>query len=81
MTIVDVRGSQAETDFTVVAATWRSRRLGTAVKAASVLALMADGVRVFRTGGSADNGPSMAANASVGYAIDEEWLTLAAPST
>jgi hypothetical protein len=77
MTFVDRHGTHAETDFTVVASQRRGRGLGTAVKAASVLALLDDGVGVFRTGGSADNAASIAANRAVGYVIDEEWLTLA----
>lgn len=80
MTFVDIDGARAETDFTVVARQWRGQKLGTAIKAASVIRLIADGVRVFRTGGSADNPSSIAANATVGYALDEEWLTLTAPS-
>ncbi|MEO7017336.1 MAG: acetyltransferase [Leifsonia sp.] len=79
MTFVDI-DAKAETDFTVVAPEWRGQKLATAVKAASVMVLIADGVRVFRTGGSADNAPSIAANTSVGYALDEEWLTLTAPA-
>jgi hypothetical protein len=29
-----------------------------------------------RTGGSADNAPIMAANATLGFVIDEHWVTL-----
>ncbi|WP_267420302.1 MULTISPECIES: acetyltransferase [unclassified Curtobacterium] len=77
MTFVDVDGSDAETDFTVVHPAWRGRGLGVAAKAASVLALLADGVTRFRTGGSADNAAILAANDVVGYVRDEEWVTLA----
>jgi hypothetical protein len=76
---VDAQQSSADTDFTVVAPLARERGLGTAVKAASVLALLADGVRTFRTGGSAENPRIIAANTALGYVIDEEWVTLAAP--
>lgn len=76
MTFVDVDGSDAETDFTVVHPDWRGRGLGVAAKAASVLALLTDGVTRFRTGGSADNVAILAANDVVGYVRDEEWVTL-----
>ncbi|WP_043710420.1 hypothetical protein [Leifsonia aquatica] len=80
MTVVDLNGETAETDFTVVHAEWRRRGIGVAVKAASLLALDADGVRRFRTGGSAENAAILAANTALGYVRDEEWLTLAAPT-
>jgi len=76
MTVVDVDGDRAETDFTVVARPSRGLGVGAGVKAASVKELLSDGVRVFRTGGSAENAGSLATNTSVGYRIDEEWLTL-----
>ncbi|OUE22316.1 hypothetical protein BFL36_10315 [Clavibacter michiganensis] len=76
---VDAAGARAETDVTVVAADHRSRGLGRAVKAASVLALLDAGIRVFRTGGSRDNAAIIAAGTALGYRIDEEWLTLRAP--
>ncbi|ACZ31789.1 GCN5-related N-acetyltransferase [Xylanimonas cellulosilytica DSM 15894] len=80
MTFVDVDGAHhAETDFTVVAAARRRRGLGTAVKAASIATLVRDGVTTLRTGGSAENAGSLAANRSLGYVVDEEWWTLAAP--
>lgn len=79
VTYVDIDLPSAETDFTVVRRDCRGRGLGTAVKASSVLALLASGVTRFRTGGSSENVASMAANASVGYRIDEEWLTLRHP--
>ncbi|UFU14272.1 acetyltransferase [Curtobacterium sp. C1] len=66
----------AATDVTVVAAGHRGRGIGTAVKAASVLALLDAGVTRFRTGGSADNPAIIAANTALGYVRDEEWVTL-----
>lgn len=74
---VDVDQRRAETDFTVVAAGSRRRGLATAVKAASVLALLRDGVEVFRTGGAEENTAILAANLRLGYVVDEEWVTLA----
>jgi GNAT superfamily N-acetyltransferase len=81
MTFVDLdpTGRAAETDVTVVDPAHRGRGLGTAVKAASVLALLEAGVTVFRTGGSSENAAIMAAGAALGYRVDEEWLTLEAP--
>ncbi|WP_316298264.1 GNAT family N-acetyltransferase [Clavibacter michiganensis] len=81
MTFVDLdpAGRAAETDVTVVDAAHRGRGLGTAVKAASVLALLEVGVTAFRTGGSSENAAIVAAGASLGYSVDEEWLTLEAP--
>jgi len=80
MTFVDVDGTHVETDFTVVAKQWRRRGLASAVKAAAVLALLGEGAERFRTGGSEDNVASLAANTTVGYVIDEAWLTLAPPA-
>ena len=76
---VDVDGRRAETDFTVVAPARRGLGLATAVKAASVLALRADGVRAFRTGGSDLNAAILAANGLLGYVVDERWLTYDRP--
>jgi GNAT superfamily N-acetyltransferase len=76
MTFVDIDGPDAETAVTVVHRAWRGRGLGVAVKAASVLALAEDGVRRFRTGGSAENTAILRANDALGYVCDEEWITL-----
>jgi predicted GNAT family acetyltransferase len=67
---------QAETDFTSVARTHRRRGLAEAVKAASVLALAAEGATVFGTGGAEENAAALAMNARLGYVITERWLTL-----
>ncbi|KIU02950.1 N-acetyltransferase [Frigoribacterium sp. MEB024] len=80
LTVVDLDGPAAETDVTVVHPDHRGRGLAAAVKAASVLALLDDGVLSFRTGGSADNPAIVATNASLGYVVDEGWLTLVAPA-
>lgn len=79
MTFVDVDDTRAEVDFTVVAQHRRARGLATAVKAASLLAVSRDGVVVVRTGGSDENGGILAANASLGFEVDEHWVTLSAP--
>lgn len=79
MTFVDVDDNRAEVDFTVVAQHRRGSGLATAVKAASLLALSRDGVRVVRTGGSDENRGILAANAALGFEVDEHWLTFSAP--
>lgn len=73
---VDAAVGAAETDFTVVDAARRRRGLAMAVKAASVLALAADGVARLRTGGSADNEAIIRVGEALGYVRDEEWITL-----
>ncbi len=82
MTFVDLdpSGRAAETDVTGVDAAHRGRGLGTAVKAASLRALLEVGVTAFRTGGSSENAAIVAAGASLGYRVDEEWLTLEEPA-
>jgi hypothetical protein len=80
MTFVDINGTKVETDFTVVARKWRRQGLATAVKAASVLALLSEHAESFRTGGSDENIASLAANTSVGYTLDEVWSTLTPPA-
>ncbi len=76
VTAVEQLPDRAETAFTSVRATHRGRGVGTAVKAASVLALAADGVRRFGTGGAGDNAASLGMNRAVGYRVTERWLTL-----
>lgn len=67
MTWVDVDGTTAETDFTVVRASERGHGFATAVKAASLLALLDAGVTRFRTGGSSENAGIIATNRGFGY--------------
>lgn len=69
-------GEHAETDFTSVARAHRRRALAEAVKAASVLALAAEGATTFGTGGAEENAASIAMNTRLGYAVTERWLTL-----
>lgn len=76
MTYVDIDGRTAETNFTVVAAEYRGLGVGTAVKALSVHTLIAEGVETLRTGGAAENVAILTANRRLGYAVDEEWVTL-----
>ncbi|GAA0933621.1 hypothetical protein GCM10009554_18990 [Kribbella koreensis] len=70
---------RGETGFTSVLDGYRGRGIGQAVKAASILALAADGVRVFGTGGAALNEASLGANLALGYVIEERWRSYAAP--
>ena len=67
----------AETEFTSVAREHRRKGLGAGVKAASILALAAVGVRVFGTGGAQVNEASLAMNRAVGYVVEERWLSYA----
>jgi GNAT superfamily N-acetyltransferase len=76
MTYVEVDRARAEVDVTVVAPAWRGVGLATGVKAASLLALAADGVTAVRTGGSEDNAAILAANRTLGFVVDERWVTL-----
>lgn len=68
-------GDRVETDFTAVHPEHRRAGLGTAVKAASVLAWWHQGARVFGTGGAQTNPASLAINRAVGYTVTERWLT------
>lgn len=70
---------EGETGFTSVLDGYRGRGIGQAVKAASILALYADGVRVFGTGGAALNDASLGANLALGYVIEERWRSYAPP--
>ncbi|MGV1034707.1 MAG: GNAT family N-acetyltransferase [Microbacteriaceae bacterium] len=79
VTVIDQDGEHAETDFTAVAPTVRGRGLAAAVKAASVLALTAEGVRTFGTGGAAVNEASIRMNEAIGYTIEERWVSLTPP--
>lgn len=76
MTFLDVAAGLVETAFTVVAREHRGRGIGTALKAYSVLTLLDEGAKRFRTGGSSDNAAIIAADERLGYVRDEEWLTL-----
>lgn len=78
-TVVERDGPYVETLFTSVLAAHRSRGLGSAVKAASVAALAADGVRLFGSGGAGVNEISIAMNRSVGYTVEERWLSYRRP--
>ncbi|MEV8377133.1 hypothetical protein AB0P21_30610 [Kribbella sp. NPDC056861] len=75
-TVISLAG---ETGFTSVLDGYRGRGIGQAVKAASILALYADGVRVFGTGGAGLNEASIGANVALGYVIEERWRSYAPP--
>ncbi|GAB2677558.1 hypothetical protein [Kribbella swartbergensis] len=80
MTLLEVEAERAEVDFTVVARDRRRQGLATAPKAASLLALARDGVTVVRTGGSEENRGILPANQSLGFGIDEHWVTMTPPA-
>jgi GNAT superfamily N-acetyltransferase len=65
-----------ETDFTVTRPAVRGRGLATAVKAAAVLDLAAQGHELFGTGGAGVNEASRRANEALGYLVTERWLHL-----
>jgi GNAT superfamily N-acetyltransferase len=79
-TVIKGREDRAETDFTSVLREYRGKGVGQAVKAASILALMADGFTLFGTGGAGVNEASLGANRALGYAIEERWRSYA-PNT
>ncbi|MCK0112948.1 GNAT family N-acetyltransferase [Ornithinimicrobium sp. F0845] len=66
---------RVETDFTAVHPQHRGGGLGSAVKAASVLAHAGQGETHFGTGGADSNLASLAMNRAVGYQITESWHT------
>lgn len=72
-------GSVVETEFTSVLPAYRRLGLATAVKAASVLALAADGHRTFGTGGAGSNVGSLRMNTAIGYVVEETWLSYERP--
>lgn len=72
-------GDRVETGFTSVHPDHRQLGLGTAVKAASVLAWWEDGARAFGAGGAQANAASLATNWAVGYTVTERWLTYGPP--
>jgi len=76
VTIVGRCDGRVETLWTSVRREHRRRGLATAVKAASVLALADEGARVFGTGGAQVNAAVLAANARLGYVVEERWLSL-----
>lgn len=80
-TAIRAGGDRAETDWTSVASAHRRRGLAEAVKAASVLAFAAEGVRVFGTGGADENTASLAMNRRLGYSVTERWVTLLPPQS
>lgn len=80
MTFVDIEGAAAEIEFTVVSRAARGSGIGTGLKAVSVLNLIDHGVTTFRTGGSSDNDAILRANTTLGFVVDEQWVTLIPPT-
>jgi GNAT superfamily N-acetyltransferase len=79
-TVIKEGDDRAETAFTSVLAPYRRRGIGTAVKAASIIALASQGVRLFGTGGATVNAASLRANEALGYVVEERWLSYRKPS-
>jgi len=80
VTTLRVSGVRGETEWTVVAASHRGRGIGSAVKAASVLAALRIGATTFATGGAGVNVASIRMNEAVGYRLTETWLTFRPPA-
>lgn len=66
-------------DFVSVARDSRGRGIAKGVVAAWILALAADGVRTFATGGAAQNSGSLGMVRALGFAVEERWLSLQRP--
>lgn len=79
LTAVTPHGEYAETEFTSVDPIYRRRGLARAVKSASIVTLAGEGVRTFGTGGAQVNAASIGMNESLGYVIEERWVTLEEP--
>lgn len=75
-TTLETSGSSAEVGVTIVAGSVRGQGIGTVIKAVALLSLAQDGVTTFRTGGAAENTAIRRANATLGFVIDEWWVTL-----
>ena len=76
-TVIVAKPDRAETMFTSVLGDYRGRGIGQAVKAASILAFLGDGVQVFGTGGAGVNEASLGANRALGYVLEERWRSYA----
>jgi GNAT superfamily N-acetyltransferase len=79
-TVIQAFEDRAETVFTSVLPDYRAKGIGQAVKAASILALLADGYTLFGTGGAGLNVASLGANEALGYTITERWRSYRPPT-
>jgi hypothetical protein len=75
VTLLKSRGERWNSEFTSVLSQFRGRGIGSAVKAASLVALFNDGHRWFSTGGAETNGASLGANLALGYVLEPRWRT------
>lgn len=66
-------------DFVSVARDHRGQGIAKGIVAAWILALAADGVRTFATGGAAQNSGSLGMVRALGFAVEERWLSLQRP--
>jgi len=80
-TVMTAMPERAETMFTSVLRAYRGRGIGQAVKAASILAFLAEGFEVFGTGGAGVNEASLGANRALGYVLEERWRSYAPPTS
>ena len=75
VTLAKSRGERWNSEFTSVLSQFRGRGIGSAVKAASLVALFNDGHRWFSTGGAESNSASLGANLALGYVLEPRWRT------
>ena len=75
VTLLKSRGERWNSEFTSVLPRFRGRGIGSAVKAASLVALFNDGHRWFSTGGAESNSASLGANLALGYVLEPRWRT------
>lgn len=75
LTTSTIDGMTVDTAFTVTAAAHRGKGLAAATKAAMIMALHAEGGRVFRTGGAEENEKMLAVNRRLGYVLEPMWLS------
>lgn len=79
LTVIDRVESHGEIDFLAVDRSVRRQGVGAAVIAAAVLTLAAEGVRTFGSGGADVNEGSRRTAESLGFVIEERWVSLQAP--
>lgn len=70
-----VASTTADNDFASVLAAYRGQGLGSAVAASSISAFSAEGIRLFTAGGAATNRASLGLVRSMGFEVDEQWVS------
>ncbi len=70
---------RTEIDFASLLRAYRGQGIGKALLAAGILAWESLGVRVFTTGGAAQNSASLGTVRSLGFAVEEKWRSYQPP--